>query len=147
MGDIDINTLAMEQYLALTRWNQAPGVVKPEIENNVNFKIKSQFMRELREDTFSGNKNYDAHEHVERFLYVGVDFVKKEHILTWNARSTRKLRELKRSSIMSLEDLFQTMVKIKLGDMSSNEENKGYWRCMNDDERVDVAWEGMSFKD
>nr|GEW31841.1 hypothetical protein [Tanacetum cinerariifolium] len=42
----------MEQYLALTRGNQEPGVVKPEIGGNVNFKIKSQFMRELREDTF-----------------------------------------------------------------------------------------------
>nr|GEW70034.1 hypothetical protein [Tanacetum cinerariifolium] len=28
--------------------------------------IKSQFMRELREDTFSINKNDDAHEHVEK---------------------------------------------------------------------------------
>ncbi|GKE80625.1 hypothetical protein Tco_1550625 [Tanacetum coccineum] len=27
-------------------------------------------MRELREDTFSGNKNDDAHEHVERALYI-----------------------------------------------------------------------------
>ncbi|GJY71281.1 hypothetical protein Tco_0474984 [Tanacetum coccineum] len=60
----------MEQYLALTRGNQAPGVVKPEIGGNVNFEIKSQFMRELKEDTFSGNKNNDAHEHVERVLDI-----------------------------------------------------------------------------
>ncbi|GJX94180.1 hypothetical protein Tco_0348766 [Tanacetum coccineum] len=60
----------MEQYLALTRGNQAPGVVKPEIRGNVNFVIKSQFMRELREDTFSGNKNADAHEHMERVLDI-----------------------------------------------------------------------------
>ncbi|GJY50887.1 hypothetical protein Tco_0441734, partial [Tanacetum coccineum] len=60
----------MEQYLALTRGNQAPSVVKPEIEGNVNFKIKSQFMQELREDTFSGNKNDDAHEHVECVLDI-----------------------------------------------------------------------------
>ncbi|GJU82724.1 hypothetical protein Tco_1285089 [Tanacetum coccineum] len=43
--------------------SRAPGVVKPEIRGNVNFEIKSQFMRELREDTFSGNKNEDAHDH------------------------------------------------------------------------------------
>ncbi|GJR68683.1 hypothetical protein Tco_0014748 [Tanacetum coccineum] len=30
----------MEQYLALTPGNQAPGVVKPEIKGNVNFEIK-----------------------------------------------------------------------------------------------------------
>ncbi|GJV72305.1 hypothetical protein Tco_1492300 [Tanacetum coccineum] len=60
----------MEQYLALSRENQAPGVVKPEIRGNVNFEIKSQFMRELREDTFSGNKNEDAHDHIDRVLKI-----------------------------------------------------------------------------
>ncbi|GKA74913.1 retrovirus-related pol polyprotein from transposon TNT 1-94 [Tanacetum coccineum] len=70
MAEEEIDSLNMEQYLALTRGNQAPGVVKPEIGGNVNFKIKSQFMRELREDTFSGNKNDDAHEHVERVLDI-----------------------------------------------------------------------------
>nr|GEX41125.1 hypothetical protein [Tanacetum cinerariifolium] len=60
----------MEQYLALTRGNQTPSVVKPKIRGNVNFEIKSQFMRELREDTFSKNKNDDAHEHVEQVLDI-----------------------------------------------------------------------------
>nr|GEW85698.1 hypothetical protein [Tanacetum cinerariifolium] len=60
----------MEEYLTLTLGNQASGVVKPEIGSNVNFKIKSQFIRELREDTFFGNKNDDAHEHVERVLDI-----------------------------------------------------------------------------
>ncbi|GJW59154.1 hypothetical protein Tco_0105885 [Tanacetum coccineum] len=70
MAEGEMDNLTMEQYLALTRGNQAPGVVKPEIEGNVNFEIKSQFMRELREDTFFGNKNDDAHEHVERVLDI-----------------------------------------------------------------------------
>ncbi|GJY96902.1 hypothetical protein Tco_0513812 [Tanacetum coccineum] len=68
MTEGGIDSLTMEQYLALTRGNQAPSVVKPEIGGNVNFEIKSQFMRELREDTFSENKNNDAHEHVTRVL-------------------------------------------------------------------------------
>ncbi|GJU06150.1 hypothetical protein Tco_1122580 [Tanacetum coccineum] len=70
MAEGEIDNLTMEQYLAFTQGNQAPGVVKPEIASNVNFEIKSQFMRELREDTFSGNKNDDAHEHVERVLDI-----------------------------------------------------------------------------
>ncbi|GJR92982.1 hypothetical protein Tco_0265156 [Tanacetum coccineum] len=61
----EIDNLTVEQYLALTRGNQAPGVAKPEIRGNVNLEIKSQFMRELREDTFFENKNEDIHEHVE----------------------------------------------------------------------------------
>ncbi|GKE26929.1 hypothetical protein Tco_1442313 [Tanacetum coccineum] len=68
----------MEQYLAFTRGNQAPSVVKLEIRGIVNFEIKSQFMQELREDAFSGNKNDDAHEHVERPLRDGwTDFHQK----------------------------------------------------------------------
>ncbi|GJR01126.1 hypothetical protein Tco_0524110 [Tanacetum coccineum] len=70
MAGVDFNTLTMEQYIALSRENQAPGVVKPEIGGNVNFEIKSQFMRELREDTFSRNKDEDAHDHIDRVLSI-----------------------------------------------------------------------------
>ncbi|GJT89952.1 hypothetical protein Tco_1078797 [Tanacetum coccineum] len=70
MAGVDINTLTMEQYLALSRDNQALGVVKPKIRGNVNFKIKSQFMRELREDTFSENKDEDAHDHIDRVISI-----------------------------------------------------------------------------
>ncbi|GJT72110.1 hypothetical protein Tco_1031396 [Tanacetum coccineum] len=70
MAGVDIDTLTMEQYLALSRENQAPGVVKPKIEGNVNFKIKSQFMRELKEDSFSGNKDEDAHDLIDRVLII-----------------------------------------------------------------------------
>ncbi|GJR70267.1 hypothetical protein Tco_0016332 [Tanacetum coccineum] len=68
---VDIKILTMEQYLAFSRENQVPGMVKPEIRGNVNFEIKSQFMRELREGTFSENKNEDAHDHVDRVLNIG----------------------------------------------------------------------------
>ncbi|GJU74396.1 hypothetical protein Tco_1265801 [Tanacetum coccineum] len=70
MGEVYIYTLTMGQYLVLTRGNQASGMVRPAITNNVNFKNKSQFIRELREDTFLGNKNDNAHEHVERVLDI-----------------------------------------------------------------------------
>ncbi|GKD43100.1 hypothetical protein Tco_1267745, partial [Tanacetum coccineum] len=46
MGDIDINTLSIEQYMALTR-RDIPGVVIPVLGNDVDFEIKSQFMSEL----------------------------------------------------------------------------------------------------
>nr|GEW28832.1 DNA-binding pseudobarrel domain-containing protein [Tanacetum cinerariifolium] len=69
MAEGEIDNLTMEIYLALTRGNHAPGVVKLEIRGNVNLK-KSQFIRELREDTFSENKNGDAHEQVEGFLDI-----------------------------------------------------------------------------
>ncbi|GKB65859.1 hypothetical protein Tco_0927271, partial [Tanacetum coccineum] len=66
MAGVDVNNLTMEQYLALSRENQEPGVVKPKIRGNVNFEINSQFMRELREDALSGNKDEDAHDHIDQ---------------------------------------------------------------------------------
>nr|GEV24716.1 hypothetical protein [Tanacetum cinerariifolium] len=48
MAEGEIDNLTMKQYLALTRGNQASAMVKPDIGGIVNFKIKSQFMRELR---------------------------------------------------------------------------------------------------
>ncbi|GJR33384.1 hypothetical protein Tco_1109616 [Tanacetum coccineum] len=70
LSRVDVDTLTMEQYLALSREKQAPAVVKPKIGGNVNFEIKSQFMREMREDIFSGNKNEDAHDHIDRVLSI-----------------------------------------------------------------------------
>nr|GEU70730.1 reverse transcriptase domain-containing protein [Tanacetum cinerariifolium] len=70
MEGVDMNTLTMEQYLELTHGNQASAMVKLVIEGNVNFEIKSQLMRELREDTFFGKKNEDAHDHIDRVLSI-----------------------------------------------------------------------------
>ncbi|GJU67122.1 hypothetical protein Tco_1253381 [Tanacetum coccineum] len=66
MGDIDINTLIMEQYMAFIRDNNRSGVVKPEIRNDVDYEIKNQFMKELRRNLFAGTKDEDAHEYVRK---------------------------------------------------------------------------------
>ncbi|GJU05788.1 reverse transcriptase domain-containing protein [Tanacetum coccineum] len=83
MAEVDVDTLTMEQYLALSRENQASGVVKPEIESNVNFKIKSQFMRKLREDlssriktrmltiTLMGRKKMGGQTSPRNYQYLG----------------------------------------------------------------------------
>ncbi|GJS36833.1 putative reverse transcriptase domain-containing protein [Tanacetum coccineum] len=93
----------MKQYLALSRENQAPGVVKPKIRGNVNFEIKSQFMRELREDTFFGNKNEDAHDHVDQVLNIMVpgavntwDLLKKAFIQRYcpPSKTAKKLEDI-----------------------------------------------------
>nr|GEY79734.1 hypothetical protein [Tanacetum cinerariifolium] len=71
MGDdVDINTLTMEQYMALIRDDIRPGVVKSKIDNDVKFKINSNFMRDLRRRLFIGTDDEDAHEHVQRLLEI-----------------------------------------------------------------------------
>lgn len=70
MEVIDIDTLTLEEYLAMTRDEQGPGLVRPMIGADVQFKIKPQFMRELREKPFAGLKTEDAYEHEENVLYI-----------------------------------------------------------------------------
>nr|GEU85735.1 hypothetical protein [Tanacetum cinerariifolium] len=60
----------MEQYLALNHDDTMRGVKKPEIEGIVDFEIKGQFLKELRDNTFSKNENEDAYEHVGRILEI-----------------------------------------------------------------------------
>nr|GFD42488.1 hypothetical protein [Tanacetum cinerariifolium] len=64
MGDdVDINTLTMEQYMALIQDNIRPERVKLEFSNDVEFKINGNFMRELRRKLFKEADEEDAHEH------------------------------------------------------------------------------------
>ncbi|GJY68685.1 reverse transcriptase domain-containing protein [Tanacetum coccineum] len=46
------------------------GVIRPEIEKNAVFEIKSQLLKELRENTFSGGKTKDAMEHLRKILEI-----------------------------------------------------------------------------
>ncbi|GJW09053.1 hypothetical protein Tco_1571476, partial [Tanacetum coccineum] len=69
MGDLDINTLSIKQYMALTRRDR-PGVVIPVLGNDVDIEIKRQFMSELRCNLFAGTDDEDAHEHVQVVLEI-----------------------------------------------------------------------------
>ncbi|GKB84118.1 calmodulin-interacting protein 111 isoform X1 [Tanacetum coccineum] len=60
----------MEQYLALIKDNFRSGVVKPEIGNDIEFEINSNFIRELRCKLFKDTDDEDAHEHVQRVLEI-----------------------------------------------------------------------------
>ncbi|GJW61385.1 reverse transcriptase domain-containing protein [Tanacetum coccineum] len=60
----------MEQYLAWVQDDIRPGVVKPNIGNDVEFEINGNLMRELRRKLFKGTDDEDAHEHVRRVLEI-----------------------------------------------------------------------------
>ncbi|GKF05324.1 hypothetical protein Tco_0035992 [Tanacetum coccineum] len=50
----------MEQYISKTRTDYGSRVARPKIDNKDQFEIKGQFLKELRENTFSGSYNEDA---------------------------------------------------------------------------------------
>ncbi|GJW07308.1 zinc knuckle CX2CX4HX4C containing protein [Tanacetum coccineum] len=134
----------MEQYLALSRENQAPSVVKLEIRGNVNFEIKSQFMQELREDTFSGNKKEDAHDHIDQVLNIvdrltpGVvntwDLIKKAFIQRYcpPSKTAKQLEDIHKFKQESDESLYQAweryndlLYKCPTHDINSHQKHDG----------------------
>ncbi|GJY63931.1 reverse transcriptase domain-containing protein [Tanacetum coccineum] len=60
----------MEQYMSKTRTDYGSGVVRPKIDNKYQFELKGQFLKELRENTFSSSDNEDANEHIEKVLEI-----------------------------------------------------------------------------
>ncbi|GJT03422.1 hypothetical protein Tco_0824591 [Tanacetum coccineum] len=60
----------MEQYMSKTRMDYGSGFARPKIDNKDQFELKVQFLKELRENTFSGSENEDTNEHIEKVLKI-----------------------------------------------------------------------------
>ncbi|GJY34762.1 hypothetical protein Tco_0419231 [Tanacetum coccineum] len=63
-------TETMEQYMSKTRENYRSGVTRPTINQDTPFELKGQFLKELRDNTFSGSEHKDANEHIEKVLEI-----------------------------------------------------------------------------
>ncbi|GJV25554.1 retrovirus-related pol polyprotein from transposon TNT 1-94 [Tanacetum coccineum] len=60
----------MEQYMSKTREDYGSGVTRPTINQDTPFELKGQFLKELRDNTFSGSEQEDANEHIEKVLEI-----------------------------------------------------------------------------
>nr|GFD54118.1 hypothetical protein [Tanacetum cinerariifolium] len=60
----------MEQYMSKTRTDYGSGVARPKIEEKDNFELKGQFLKELRDNTFSGLDHEDENKHIEKVLEI-----------------------------------------------------------------------------
>ncbi|GJR37907.1 hypothetical protein Tco_1213591 [Tanacetum coccineum] len=67
-----VETMAktMEQYMSKTRANYGSGIARPKIDDKDQFELKGQFLKELRDNTFSGSDHEDANEHIEKVLEI-----------------------------------------------------------------------------
>ncbi|GJY28946.1 retrovirus-related pol polyprotein from transposon TNT 1-94 [Tanacetum coccineum] len=63
-------TETMEQYMSKTRGDYGSGVTRPTINQDTHFELKGQFLKELRDNTFSGSEHEDANEHIEKVLEI-----------------------------------------------------------------------------
>ncbi|GJV53582.1 zinc knuckle CX2CX4HX4C containing protein [Tanacetum coccineum] len=71
MAGVDIDTLTMEQYLALSRENQASGMVKHEIGGNVNFEIKRSPKKAFIQRYCPPSKTAKQLEDIHKFTQEG----------------------------------------------------------------------------
>ncbi|GKB00648.1 hypothetical protein Tco_0828641 [Tanacetum coccineum] len=60
----------MEEYMTKTRTDYRSGFAHPKIDDKVNFEIKGQFLKELRDNTFSGSVHEDHNEHIKKVLEI-----------------------------------------------------------------------------
>ncbi|GJZ81154.1 hypothetical protein Tco_0646148 [Tanacetum coccineum] len=63
-------TETMEQYMSKTRGDYGSGVTRPPINQDTHFELKGKFLKELRDNTFSGSEHEDANEHIEKVLEI-----------------------------------------------------------------------------
>ncbi|GJU76737.1 hypothetical protein Tco_1273807 [Tanacetum coccineum] len=92
----------MKQYMNKTRTNYESGVARPKIDNKDQFELKGQFLKEIRENTFSGSDNEDVNEHIEKVLEI-VDLFHVPNITTVQ----RTLREINNFQQEPDETLYQ----------------------------------------
>ncbi|GJT42099.1 hypothetical protein Tco_0941964 [Tanacetum coccineum] len=60
----------MEEYMTKTREGYGSGISRPKIDENDQFELKGQFLKELHNNTFSGLDNEDVNEHIEKVLEI-----------------------------------------------------------------------------
>ncbi|GKF67515.1 hypothetical protein Tco_0197194, partial [Tanacetum coccineum] len=70
--DESVETMAetMEQYMSKIRADYGSWTARPKIEDKDSFELKGQFIKELRDNTFSGSDHEDANEHIEKVLEI-----------------------------------------------------------------------------
>ncbi|GJY10447.1 hypothetical protein Tco_0378632 [Tanacetum coccineum] len=60
----------LEEYMTKTREDYGLGIARLKFDEKAKFELKGQFLKELRDNTFSGSDNEDANEHTERVLEI-----------------------------------------------------------------------------
>ncbi|GJU33755.1 hypothetical protein Tco_1182109 [Tanacetum coccineum] len=60
----------MEEYMCNTRGDYGSGVTRSKIDDKYHFELNGQFLKKLRDNTFSGSDHEDANVHIEKVLEI-----------------------------------------------------------------------------
>ncbi|GKC11377.1 hypothetical protein Tco_1008159 [Tanacetum coccineum] len=105
----------MEQYMSKTRADYGSGIARPKIDEKDSFELKGKFLKELRDNTFSGSDHEDANEHIEKVLEI-IDLfyilsitqdqvMLRAFLMSLTRATSRWLRNKPSGSITTWEDL------------------------------------------
>ncbi|GJR22064.1 putative ribonuclease H-like domain-containing protein [Tanacetum coccineum] len=101
--------------MSKTQADYGSGIARSKIDEKYNFELKGQFLKELRDNTFSGSDHEDANEHIEKVLEI-VDLFHIPNItqdqvmlrafpMSLTGAASRWLRNKPSGSIITWEDL------------------------------------------
>ncbi|GJV80610.1 hypothetical protein Tco_1516480, partial [Tanacetum coccineum] len=117
-GDLVAATLRTKggdvAYFLANKW--FPGEKqRPKIDDKDSFELKGQFLKELRDNTFSGSDHEDANEHIEKVLEIvdlfhipnitQVQVMLRSFPMSLTGAASRWLRNKPFGSIITWEDL------------------------------------------
>nr|GEU35630.1 hypothetical protein [Tanacetum cinerariifolium] len=60
----------MELYMSKTQADYGSGIARPKIDDKDHFELKGQFLKQLRDNTFSGSDHEYAKEHIKKVLEI-----------------------------------------------------------------------------
>nr|GEV32284.1 hypothetical protein [Tanacetum cinerariifolium] len=104
---VETITETMEQYMSKTRADYGSGIARHKIEDNDNFEIKGQFLKELHTNTFSGSNHEDVYEHIKKVLEI--EDLKTKFLSKYfpPARTAKKMEEINNFQQEPDENLYQ----------------------------------------
>ncbi|GJU24229.1 hypothetical protein Tco_1162850 [Tanacetum coccineum] len=103
----------MEQYMSKTRTDYGSGVARPKIEEKDSFELKGQFLKELRENTFSAASRWLRNEQtgsIKTWKDLKTKFLKKYCPF---GRTAKKMEEINNFQQEPNETLYQAWERFK----------------------------------
>ncbi|GJX56037.1 hypothetical protein Tco_0285934 [Tanacetum coccineum] len=89
--------------MSKTRADYGSGVTRPKIDDKDHFELKGQFLKELRDNTFSGSDHEYSNEHIEKVL----------DIYCPPARTAKKIEEINNFQQEPNETIYQAWERFK----------------------------------
>ncbi|GJW96794.1 putative reverse transcriptase domain-containing protein [Tanacetum coccineum] len=91
-----IMTETIKEYMCKTRGDYGSGVTKPKINAKGHFELKGQFLKELRDNTFSGSDHEDANEHIDKEMILTRSTKTSDGLAAIQAQLNNLGREIKK---------------------------------------------------